>query len=271
MHTNGINNAAGNILGKIRRIPDIAVVLGSGLGSLMDEVKDKIEIDYSEIPGFPRTTVFGHAGMMIAGELGGKFVIAMKGRFHYYEGHHMDVVALPIRVFHEMGIKKLFLTNACGGVNTSFVPGDLMIITDHLGQNCPSPLRGENIEKYGPRFPDMSEVYSKRLIQVAKTAAEKTGINIKTGVYMFCNGPQFETPSEIRAARVLGADAVGMSTVPEAIVANHMKMETLAISTITNMAAGVLDQPLCHEEVLETGIKVGKKFTALIKEIVTNI
>ncbi|MEI6601864.1 MAG: purine-nucleoside phosphorylase [Clostridia bacterium] len=271
MHTNNIDNAAKFILAKLGKTPELVVVLGSGLGSLMDDVKNKIEINYSEIPGFPQTTVFGHLGMIIAGELGGKFVMAMKGRFHYYEGHHMETVVMPIRVFYEMGIRKLLLTNACGGVNTSFVPGDLMILTDHLGFNCPSPLRGENKEKFGPRFPDMSQVYSKRLIDIAKNAAKKTQIDIKTGVYMFCKGPQFETPAEIRAARTLGADAVGMSTVPEAIVANHMKMETLAISTITNMAAGVLDQPLCHEEVLETGKMVGKKFAALIKEIIIEL
>lgn len=266
-----VNKIADFLKDKLARVPECAIVLGSGLGGLMDDVNGKVEIDYSEIPSFPKTTVVGHKGKLIAGELEGRFVLGMQGRFHHYEGYEMDKVVLPIRVFRQMGISKLFLTNAAGGVNTSFKPGDLMIINDHLGFFCPSPLRGENEDQYGVRFPDMSEAYSKELIAIAEAAAAKLNMDIKKGVYSFCRGPQFETPAEIRALRTLGADAVGMSTVPEVIVANHMGMKTLAISTITNMAAGVLNQALTHEEVMETGKMVEDKFSKLIKEIIRNI
>jgi len=266
-----IKKCAEFVKSKLDRTPDVAVVLGSGLGSLMDSVANKTEIDYAQIPGFPKTSVFGHAGKMIAGEIEGKYVIAMKGRFHYYEGHEMEIVTLPIRMFYEIGVRNIILTNAAGGVNTSFKPGDLMLINDHIGFACPSPLRGPNLDEYGTRFPDMSKVYSKRLADIAEKVAAAQSLDLKKGVYFFCKGPQFETPAEIRAARALGADAVGMSTVPEAVVAKHMQMDILAISTITNMASGVLDQPLNHQEVLETGKLVEKKFSELIKQIIIEI
>ncbi|MEI6131904.1 MAG: purine-nucleoside phosphorylase [Bacillota bacterium] len=271
METSVVNKSAKYILDKIQAKPEIAVILGSGLGSLMDGINNQTSISYSEIPNFPSTSIQGHDGKLIFGEVKGKNVIAMKGRFHYYEGHEMDTVTFPVKVFFAMGIRKIIITNAAGGVNKAFLPGDLMLINDHLGFACPSPLRGENNESVGPRFPDMSQVYSKKLSEIALSTAKLLGIELKQGNYMFSKGPQFETPAEIRAVRLLGADAVGMSTVPEAIVANHMGMEILAISTITNMAAGVLDKPLCHEEVIETGKMVSEKFTKLINKIIEKI
>jgi purine-nucleoside phosphorylase len=227
----------------------------------------KLEIPYGEIPGFPRTTVAGHQGTLLFGLLEGVPVVAMKGRFHHYEGHDMDTVAYPIRVFRRMGIENLLLTNAAGGVNHSFVPGDLMALSDHIGLWADSPLRGPNEDMLGPRFPDMSKVYDPLLVQLADSVADNIGFVLKHGVYAWCRGPAFETPAEIRALRVLGADAVGMSTVPEAVAARHMGMRILAISCITNMAAGMLDQPLTHEEVMQTGKMVEKRFSALISGI----
>jgi purine-nucleoside phosphorylase len=248
-------------------VPKIAIVLGSGLGEIADAMSGKLEIPYGEIPGFPRTTVAGHHGTLLFGLLEGVPVVAMKGRFHHYEGHDMDTVAYPIRVFKRMGIGNLLLTNAAGGVNHSFVPGDLMALSDHIGLWADSPLRGPNEDMLGPRFPDMSKVYDPLLVQLADSVADSIGFVLKHGVYAWCRGPAFETPAEIRALRVLGADAVGMSTVPEAVAARHMGMRILAISCITNMAAGMLDQPLTHEEVMQTGKIVEKRFSALISGI----
>lgn len=247
--------------------PKIAIVLGSGLGAIADAMSGKQEIPYGEIPGFPRATVAGHQGTLLFGELEGVPVVAMKGRFHHYEGHDMETVAYPIRVFRRMGIGNLLLTNAAGGVNRSFVPGDLMALSDHIGLWADSPLRGPNEDMLGPRFPDMSKVYDPLLIQLADHAADRIGFELRHGIYAWCRGPAFETPAEIRALRVLGADAVGMSTVPEAVAARHMGMRILAISCITNMAAGMLDQPLTHEEVMQTGKIVEKRFSALISGI----
>ena len=249
--------------GMIDGVPEIAVILGSGLGRLADFIEGKQEIPYGEIPNFPNTTVPGHEGKLIFGRLGDRNVVAMKGRFHYYEGHDMSTVVYPVRAFGLLGIKNLIVTNAAGGVNTGFEPGDLMLIRDHI------PLRGENLDELGPRFPDMSAAYDRTLQKVAQACAERIGIDLKYGVYAYCKGPSFETPAEIRALRALGADAVGMSTVPEVIVARHMGMRVLGISCITNMAAGILDQPLTHEEVMETGKKVEQKFSSLVKEIVS--
>ncbi len=248
-------------------VPKIAIVLGSGLGEIADAMSGKLEIPYGEIPGFPRTTVAGHQGTLLFGLLEGVPVVAMKGRFHHYEGHDMDTVAYPIRVFRRMGIENLLLTNAAGGVNHSFVPGDLMALSDHIGLWADSPLRGPNEDMLGPRFPDMSKVYDPLLVQLADSVADNIGFVLKHGVYAWCRGPAFETPTEIRALRVLGADAVGMSTVPEAVAARHMGMRILAISCSTNMAAGMLDQPLTHEEVMQTGKMVEKRFSALISGI----
>ena len=248
--------------------PEIAIILGSGLGRLADFIEGRQEISYEEIPNFPATTVPGHEGKLIFGRLGGRYVVAMKGRFHYYEGHDMGVVIYPIRVFGMMGIKNLMVTNAAGGVNTDFKPGDLMLIKDHIGFFAENPLRGENLDDLGPRFPDMSAAYDRSLQKLAMVCAERVGIDLKNGVYSYCKGPSFESPAEIKALRILGADAVGMSTVPEVIVARHMGMRVLGISCITNMAAGILDQPLTHEEVMETGKSVEKKFSSLVREIV---
>lgn len=248
--------------------PEIAIILGSGLGRLADFIEGRQEISYEEIPNFPATTVAGHEGKLIFGRLGGRYVVAMKGRFHYYEGHDMGVVIYPIRVFGMMGIKNLMVTNAAGGVNTDFKPGDLMLIKDHIGFFAENPLRGVNLDDLGPRFPDMSAAYDRSLQKLAMVCAERVGIDLKNGVYSYCKGPSFESPAEIKALRILGADAVGMSTVPEVIVARHMGMRVLGISCITNMAAGILDQPLTHEEVMETGKSVEKKFSSLVREIV---
>ena len=256
---------------KIDCVPDAAIVLGSGLGEFANEIKVDAEIDYKDIEGFPVSTVKGHAGKLIFGSVSGKKIVAMSGRFHLYEGYGTDDVILPVRVFQLMGIKNYIVTNAAGAVNTAFNPGDLMIIRDHISFFCPSVLAGENDERFGTRFPSMSEAYDKALISIAEEAAEHANIDIKKGVYCYCKGPMFETPAEIRAARILGADAVGMSTVPEVIAAVHGDMRVLGISCITNMAAGILDQPLTHIEVMETGKMVEKKFSAFMQEIVSLI
>lgn len=247
--------------------PEIAIILGSGLGKLADLIEEKKEISYEDIPNFPKTTVMGHEGRLIFGTLKGRRVVAMKGRFHYYEGNDMSVVVYPIRVFKLLGINRIIVTNAAGGVNTGFIPGDLMLITDHIGLFCDNPLRGENLDDLGPRFPDMSSAYDREFRKVAADAADSLGVDLKTGVYCYCKGPSFESPAEIKAVRILGADAVGMSTVPEVITAMHMGMRVLGISCITNMACGILDQPLNHEEVIETGRLVEMKFSSLIGRI----
>ncbi|MGI6123989.1 MAG: purine-nucleoside phosphorylase [Acetivibrionales bacterium] len=265
-----LDKTAHYLKSKIDFVPEIAIVLGSGLGKLADFIEGSIEIPYEEIPDFPRTTVVGHEGKLIFGTLKNRKVVAMKGRFHYYEGNDMDAVVYPMRVFKRLGIESIIVTNAAGGVNTEFIPGHLMLITDHLSFFCENPLRGENIDELGSRFPDMSVVYDRDLRKIAMESARKLGIDLKEGIYSYCKGPSYESPAEIRALRLMGADAVGMSTVPEAIAARHMGMRVLGISCITNMAAGVLDQPLNHEEVMETGKKVEQKFSALVSSIVEN-
>ena len=266
--TNRLDETAKWLEGRVGWTPKIAIVLGSGLGALASYIEGMVEIPYAEIPGFPQTTVPGHAGTLLFGKLQGVPVVAMKGRFHHYEGYDMGTVVFPVRVFFRMGIRNLFLTNAAGGVNLSFVPGDLMAVTDHIGLWADSPLRGPNEDELGPRFPDVSKVYDPVLVKIASEVAERDGFRLRQGVYSYCRGPAFETPAEIRALRVLGADAVGMSTVPEAVAARHMGMRVLAISCITNMAAGILDQPLTHEEVMETGKMVEKRFSSLVAGIV---
>jgi len=263
-------SAADYIRSRIDATPRIAIILGSGLGPLADSLEQPVEIDYRDIPGFPETTVTGHAGKLICGMLGGKSVLAMKGRFHYYEGYDISQVVFHVRVLRLMGIDSLIVTNAAGGINTSFRPGDLMLITDHISFFAPSPLRGRNLDEFGPRFPDMCDAYDKDLIKFAEHIAEGIGIGLKKGVYAFAQGPMYETPAEIRALRVLGADAVGMSTVPEVITARHCGMKVLGISCITNMAAGILEQKLDHAEVMETAKRVEKDFIRLVSEIITN-
>lgn len=266
-----INEARDYILEKVDFVPEIALILGSGLGDMAEEAEDKIAIEYKEIPNFPVSTVQGHKGRLVFGSMKGRKVVFMQGRFHYYEGYKMEEVVFPVWVFNALEVKKLIVTNAAGGVNTSFSPGDLMIIRDHINYTNNNPLIGPNIEAFGPRFPDMSAAYSKELINVVKASAASNGINIQEGTYIYLTGPSYETPAEIRAFRILGADAVGMSTVPEVVVSNHCGIKTVGISCITNMAAGILNQPLNHREVMETAEKVKENFSKLIKSVVESI
>jgi len=252
-------------------IPAIAVVLGSGLGDFASSLGAPTSVDYSAIPHWPASGVVGHEGRLVIGQAGGRDVAALAGRTHFYEGQDLQAVTFATRVLGVLGVKQLILTNAAGGVNTSFEPGDLMVIDDHINLIGASPLRGPNDERFGPRFPDMTEVYSKRLRAAAHEAARTLGFTLPHGVYVACHGPSYETPAEIRYLRMIGADAVGMSTVPEAIVARHMGIEVLGISCITNFAAGVLPQPLNHEEVLETARKVRGRFMALLNAIISRI
>jgi len=254
--------------GKMPVKPTVGLILGSGLGILAEEIKNPTKIKYEDIPNFPVSTVEGHAGQFVVGELEGKQVIAMQGRFHYYEGYTQQEITFPVRVMQAIGVENIVVTNAAGGVNTSFVAGDLMLITDHLNMSGDNPLYGKNIDELGPRFPDMSEVYNKALNAKVKDFAKGIGLDLKEGVYVYNSGPAYETPAEVKMARILGGDAVGMSTVPEAMVANHMGMTITGISCITNMAAGVLDQPLHHGEVVETAERVRKDFIGLVKGIV---
>ena len=263
-----IKESADYISSKIEAQPEIGMILGSGLGILADEIEGAKEINYSEIPNFPVSTVEGHEGKLVVGKLKNKQVMVMKGRFHYYEGYGMDEVSFPVRVMKLLGIHNLLVTNAAGGVNKDYEPGDLMLIKDHIKFFSESPLRGHNLNEFGPRFNDMSSAYSEDLRELAKENAYGLGLNLREGVYAFMPGPSYETPAEIRMLQVLGADAVGMSTVPEVIVATHSGMKVLGISCITNMAAGILDQPLNHEEVIETADRVKDKFLTLVKTLV---
>ncbi len=246
----------------------IGIVLGSGLGALAESVTEAVAIPYAEIPHFPVSTVPGHAGRLVIGKLEGKRVVCMQGRFHYYEGYSMDQVVFPIQVMRMLGIRNLLLTNAAGCVNKDWKPGDLMIITDHIKLVADNPLRGPNCDELGLRFFDMSKAYDPDLRTMALGVGEALGIPLRQGIYQLFTGPSFETPAEVRFARMCGADAVGMSTVPETIAANQCGMKVLGISCLTNMAAGILDQPLDHHEVLETGEKVKVAFSNLVKTIV---
>ena len=248
--------------------PEIGLILGSGLGVLADEIKEPKVIPYKEIPSFPQSTVEGHSGQFVAGYLEGKRVLAMQGRFHYYEGYKMQEITIPVRVMVKLGINKLVITNAAGGVNTSFKAGDLMLISDHINFGGNNPLIGPNLDEYGPRFPDMSEPYSKELQAKLREASVELNIEIKEGVYLYGTGPSYETPSEVKMARFIGADAVGMSTVPEVIVGVHAGMNIVGISCITNMASGILDQPLTHDEVMETAEIISEDFIRLIKGLI---
>lgn len=250
---------------------DIAVVLGSGLGMFADTLSERSVIPYEEIPDFVRSTVEGHVGRLVIGKLGDKTVAVMQGRFHYYEGYSLEEVTLPIRTFALMGVKTLVLTNAAGGINQSFVPGTLMLISDHINMMAKSPLRGRHDHRLGERFPDMTEVYSREYQRIAQKCAADLGLRLESGVYLALQGPNYETPAEIRMMRTFGGDAVGMSTVPEAIVAKQMGMRTLGISLITNAAAGVLDTPINHEEVMETGRKVAVEFNSLLQCIIPKL
>lgn len=256
---------------KTSYLPKVALVLGSGLGSLAERIENPVTIKYEDIPSFPKSTVEGHAGQLVIGRLAGKVVVAMQGRFHFYEGYPLKDVTFPIRVMIGLGIESLIVTNAAGGVNTEFNPGDLMIITDHINFTGQNPLIGENLNELGPRFVDLSKAYDRDYISIAREAGHKLGIDLREGVYMWFTGPVYETPAEVKLARILGAGAVGMSTVPEVIVANHEKIKVLGISCITNMASGILDEPLNHEEVVETSMRVKDDFEQLLIEILYNI
>lgn len=256
---------------KIKTQTRVGMILGSGLGILADEVQNPTHIPYGDIPHFLKSTVEGHAGQFVFGQLSGVEVCVMQGRFHYYEGYSQQDITLPVRVMQALGVNTIIVTNAAGGVNTTFEPGDLMIIDDHINFSGTNPLIGKNYDTLGPRFPDTSVAYTPELITLAKEVAQKQGLTIKQGVYQFNSGPTYETPAEVRMARVLGADAVGMSTVPEVLVAAHMGMKVLGISCITNMAAGILNQPLHHGEVVETAERVREQFIQLVKGILEGI
>lgn len=251
--------------------PKIGVILGSGLGELAEEIQDKSIVKYSDIPHLPASTVKGHKGQFVFGNLEGKSVVMMQGRFHYYEGNSMDALSMPIYIMKLIGVEKIIVTNAAGGVNTSFKAGDLMLIKDHINFTGDNPLIGKNAEELGERFPDMSNAYDKETLLKVKGIAEKLQIKVVEGTYFMMTGPSYETPAEIRMIRVLGGDAVGMSTVPEVIAANHCKIKVVGISCITNMAAGILDVPLSHSEVIETSNRVKDKFTTLVKGIINEI
>lgn len=251
--------------------PEVALILGSGLGDYADGIKVEQTIEYSDIEGFPVSTVVGHKGRFVFGFVEQVPVVIMQGRIHYYEGYSMSDVVLPTRLMGMMGAKKLLLTNASGGVNFEFAPGDFMLIKDHILMGPPNPLIGENLEELGPRFPDMSEVYSERIRDIIKDEAWKLGIKTKEGVYVQFTGPSYETPAEIRMCRAIGGDAVGMSTACEAVAARHMGMEIGGISCVTNLAAGMIKQTLSHKEVQETADRVAEQFKKLVTAAVTKI
>ena len=251
--------------------PRIALVLGSGLGGFADDFEEAVGIPYEDIPGFVRSTAQGHAGRLVIGKIDSVPVLAMQGRVHYYEGYSLEEVTFPVRTFGLLGVKTLVLTNAAGGINVQLTQGALMVISDHLNLMGVNPLRGANDERFGPRFPDMSAVYSPELQELVVDEAKAIGVEVRRGIYTALSGPSYETPSEIHLLRNLGADAVGMSTVPEAIVARHMGLEVLGISCITNMAAGISDAPINHEEVMETGNRVRETFAQLLRQVISAI
>lgn len=247
---------------------DIAVVLGSGLGAFAEGLREPVVVDYGDIPHWPAARVIGHSGRLVAGAVAARRILALSGRVHFYEGHDLREVTFAVRVVGRLGVKTLILTNAAGGINTRFSRGALMVIDDHINLFGGNPLMGPNEERFGPRFPDMTEVYSQRLRAIADDAAADIKLPLEHGIYIAVHGPSYETPAEIRAFRALGADAVGMSTVPEAIVARHMGIEVLGISCISNMAAGVLDKPLHHDDVMETTRRVRGQFTAILEGVI---
>ena len=266
-----IENALERLRPLVNGACSIGLILGSGLGSYAERIQNKRFLPYSEIPGFPQSRVEGHAGRFVVGELFGKTVVCMQGRFHYYEGYPQSQLAIPIRVMKRLGVEKLLLTNAAGGVNLNFAPGDLMLISDHINFSGSHPLIGENDASFGPRFPDQTNVYDSELRAQVKTAANEIGVTLREGVYMMFSGPTFESPAEIVFARIAGASAVGMSTVPEAIAATHCGIRTIGISLITNMAAGILNQPLSHEEVQAEAALASERFSRLVDRIVETV
>ncbi len=271
MKTMNSENAARFLKEKCPKNPRVGLILGSGLGVLADEIQDPVKIPYHQIPDFPVSTVEGHAGQLVFGLLNGIQVVAMQGRFHYYEGYSFEKVTFPVRVMKQLGVEILIVTNAAGGINENFEPGDLMLISDHINNMGSNPLIGQNETSIGPRFPDMSNAYRTDLREKAKTIAEKLQIPVKEGVYVGNTGPSYETPAEVKMLRILGGDAVGMSTVPEVIVARHAGIDVLGISCISNMAAGIMNQPLSHHEVIETTERVKTNFLKYIKAIVASL
>ena len=263
-----INEAKEYLKSRIHDTPDVAVVLGTGLGELSNHIENRITIKYSEIPHFPVSTVAGHAGEFIYGNIADKKVIAMNGRFHFYEGYEMSQVTFPVRVLRALGIGNLIVTNAAGGMNPDFKAGDLMIITDHINMLGANPLIGKNYDELGPRFPDMSEAYSRDFVKLAQNTSDELGIKVQSGVYVAVTGPNYETPAELKMLRYLGADAVGMSTVPEVIAAAHSEMKVLGISCITDMAIAEGLEPLDHEKVMETAKMATEKFVKLVKNTI---
>lgn len=252
-------------------VPEVGMILGSGLGDYADRIENPVKIPYQDIPNFPVSTVAGHTGQFVLGNRNGKTVIAMQGRIHYYEGYTQRQITLPVRIMKRLGVQNMLLTNACGGVNRSFAPGTLMMISDHINYSGSNPLLGPNFEIDGPRFPDVSRVYPKELRDKLRQCAAREGIALQEGVYMMFSGPCYETPAEVRMARTLGADAVGMSTVPEGIVCAHCGIPVLGISCITNYAAGILDQPLSHQEVVETAARVKDTFVQVVDLILKEV
>ncbi|MBM7542654.1 purine-nucleoside phosphorylase [Amphibacillus cookii] len=267
MKSKQLQDATRFITDRLSQTPEIGLILGSGLGELANEIESPINIKYEEIPGFPVSTVEGHAGQLVIGDLQGVSVIAMQGRFHYYEGYGLEAVTFPVRVMKALGVERLIVTNAAGGVNPDFEPGNLMLITDHINNTGQNPLIGPNDSEQGVRFPDMSTAYDRQLQRLAKQVANTIDLDLKEGVYVWNTGPCYETPAEINMLQAMGGDAVGMSTVPEVIVARHAGIEVLGISCISNMAAGILDQPLNHQEVIETTEKVRGDFLNFVKAI----
>jgi len=266
-----VEHATRVIRARVSVEPRIALVLGSGLGSFADDFEEAVRIPYEEVPGFVRSTAQGHAGQLVIGKIESVPVLAMQGRVHYYEGYSLEEVTFPVRTFGLLGVKTLVLTNAAGGINVQLTQGALMVISDHVNLMGVNPLRGPNDERFGPRFPDMSAVYAPELQELAIDEARGIGVEVRRGIYGGLSGPSYETPAEIHLLRTLGADAVGMSTVPEAIVARHMGLEVLGISCITNMAAGISDEPINHEEVMATGDRVRESFAELLRRVISAI
>jgi purine-nucleoside phosphorylase len=263
--------SVGAVRARDQRIPTVGLVLGSGLGGFADRLQKPVAIEYRDIPQFPMSGVVGHAGRLVIGELHGKVIAAMQGRVHYYEGHDLVKVTYPIRTLVLLGVKTLILTNAAGGVNPKYMPGELVVIGDHLNLFADSPLRGDNDERLGPRFPDMTYAYAPELRDLARRAGTAIGVTLREGVYAGMTGPQYETPSEVRMLRILGADLAGMSTVPETIVANHMGARVLGISCVTNMAAGITGAKLTHDEVTKTAGRARVTFERLLEEILKGL
>lgn len=266
-----ITAAAAYLLEQTPMRPEIALVLGSGLGDYADTLENSVKIPYAEIPNFPQPTVPGHAGAFVFGVKEGKPVVVAQGRVHYYEGLSMQEITLPVRVLAAMGVKTLVLTNAAGGINLNYQPGTLMLMSDHINFSGQNPLIGQNLDQFGPRFPDVSDLYTASLRSEIKAFAARENIPLEEGVYLMCSGPSYETPAEIRAFRTLGADAVGMSTVPEALVAGHCGMQVVGVSCITNMAAGVLPVKLSHAEVVETAARAHDRFCRLVDGILRSL